>query len=172
MIHQQALVDDGCEVGAGTTVWQFASIIRGAVIDEDCVIGACAVVDGCVVGRETRVGHAAQLHPGTLVGAHCFIGPGAILCNDLWPSTSKEGFRGPIDFATMGPTVVIEPRASIGAGAIVLPGRIVGEGAYVAAGAVVQRSVPRGTVYMRDHSIRAIPAADLIARRRVQPARW
>lgn len=157
MIHQQAIFDlKTCRLGQATSVWQFASVIRGARLGEHCTVGASAVVDGALVGDRTLIGSGAQLHPGTRVGSDVFVGPGAIFCNDFWPSASKEGFELPQPGGRA--TIVVEDGASIGAGAIILPGVVIGAGAMVAAGVVCDRPVPAGHILRRDGSIDPMPA--------------
>lgn len=146
MIHLLAFVDQTVTIGANTMVWQFASVIRGAVLGDDCIIGSCSVVDGAIVGDGCSISHGAQIHPGTKIGDRVFVGPGAIICNDMWPSVEKAGFELEPDRFT----AIIEDDASIGAGAILLPGVRVGKGAFVAAGAVVERDVPPGCGYRRN----------------------
>lgn len=140
-------VQVGVTVGARTKVWQFASLIRKAVIGEDCVIAAFAMVDGATLGNRVLVGTGAFICPGTEIGHGVFFGPGARTCNDRWPSVSKEGFD--VDVLVSGHviTVRIGSGASIGAGATILPGVQIGAGARVAAGAVVRTSVPDGHLY-------------------------
>jgi len=147
-IHAQALVKDA-DIGVGTTVWQFATVIRHAKIGRDCNIGACSVVDGAAIGDKCSVGHGAQLHPGLKAGNEVFFGPGCIICNDPWPRVRKGDFD--INKILDGfVTVLIADGASIGARAVVLPGMSIGAGAMVAAGAVVDRNVPEGHLFKRD----------------------
>ena len=70
LIDHRAHVDDDTELGEGTKVWQFASVIRGAVLGPNCVVGACANIDGARLGSGCRVGHGASLHPGLLGLVH------------------------------------------------------------------------------------------------------
>lgn len=144
MIHPQAFVS-GSTVAGTASVWQFASVIRGAVIGHETSIGACAIVDGAVAGERCAIGHGASVHPGTLIGDDVFVGPCAVICNDMWPATDKGGWAYPLR-----PTVVIEDGASIGANSTVLPGIKIGRGSVVAAGAVAERDVPDGMVLRRN----------------------
>lgn len=140
MIHAQSVIDSTAKIGSGTSVWQFATVIRGAAIGVDCSIGACSIVDAARIGDRCRVGQAAQLHPGLWAGDEVFFGPGCVICNDPWPRVRKGDFE--IEKILAGfVTVRIGHGASIGAGAIVLPGVRIGEGAMVSAGAVVTQSV-------------------------------
>lgn len=144
LVHSLAVIDETASIGENAQVWQFASIIRGAVIGRDCSIGAGAIVDGATVGRGCRVGANAQLHPGTIVGDNVFIGPGVVFCNDVWPSVDADGFDR--DEVVSGGAVRVCDGASIGAGSIILPGVTIGENAFIAAGSVIRRNVCPGVV--------------------------
>lgn len=147
MIRPNAFVGDDVEIGGGTMVWQFATVIRASKVGADCSIASCSIVDGAIVGDECSIGHGAQLHPGTKIGNRVFVGPGAIICNDMWPSVSKDGFEWPPEGKF---TVIVEDDVTIGASAIILPGVRLGKGSFVAAGAVVGDDVPAGLVYRRN----------------------
>jgi UDP-2-acetamido-3-amino-2,3-dideoxy-glucuronate N-acetyltransferase len=150
IIHPQAHVQNGCTIGARTRVWQFASIIRQAIIGEDCSIAAGAIVDGSEIGNGTIVSHCAFIDPGMMIGSHVFIGPFVALCNDCWPRAHKEGFDMEALISGDLITTRIENGASIGAHATILPGLTIGCEAMVAAGAVVTTSVPDRHIYYRD----------------------
>ena len=138
MIHKKAHVQ-ASTLGDGCFVWQFASVIRGAVLGNNVTVASCAIVDGARVGDNCIIGHGASVHPGVLLEADVFVGPGAVLCNDSWPRTHKRGWHVPDT-----PMVIVRRGASIGANATVLPGVIIGEGAMVAAGIEVRADVPAG----------------------------
>lgn len=150
--HRLSVVDGNCKIGKGSKLWQFASVIRGAIIGADCNIGSCSVVDSAVLGSGCSIGHGAQIHPGTQLCERVFVGPGAIICNDMWPSVDKEGWEpeGRV-------TVRVGDDSSIGAGAIILPGVNIGPNAFVSAGAIVDKDVPSGMMFRRDGNITRIP---------------
>lgn len=152
MIDHRAHVDDDTVIGEGTKIWQFASVIRGAVLGRYCVVGACANIDGARLGDRCRVGHGASIHPGLSAGDEVFFGPGAIVCNDPWPRVRATDFdlKKLLDGFVC---VRIGSQASIGAGAIVLPGVSIGESAMIAAGTVVDRDVPAGYLLKRSGEI-------------------
>lgn len=161
-VHPQAArmqgshVQVGCTIGARTRIWQSASVIRKAVIGEDCSIAAGAVVDGSVIGHRCIVSHCALISPGMEIGNDVFIGPFVTLCNDAWPRAHKDGFD--LDALISGDMVTtrIEDGASIGAHAVIMPGVTIGREAMVAAGAVVSCNVPDNHVYHRDGKMVAI----------------
>lgn len=148
MIHPLALVE-GATVGARTKVWQFASVIRGTRLGEDCNVASCATLDGPWFGDRCIISQGVAMGPGFLVGDDVFIGPNVTICNDRWPATSKDDFfpellRG--DFVT----VHIKDNACIGANAVVLPGVTIGKSAVVAAGAVASVNVPDNHLLQRN----------------------
>jgi UDP-2-acetamido-3-amino-2,3-dideoxy-glucuronate N-acetyltransferase len=153
-IHRLALVDDS-DIGEGTKVWQFASVIRGAVIGKNCIIGAGAQIDGCKIGDDCRIEAGVSIPHGVHIGNRVFVGPGAVFCNDMWPDATKDGIDH--EAIAAGCTIRIEDGASIGAGAVILPGYVVGAGAFVSAGAVVTRNVPPNMVWRRNGYIGPFP---------------
>lgn len=159
-MHHLASADEDVLLGDGCQIWQFASIIRGAVLGADCVIGAGAMIDGARLGDRCHVGAGAILVPGVSIGSDVFIGPGAIFCNDAWPSVDKACFD--LDELLRGDRIVIrvEDGASIGAGAIILPGVTIGKGAMVGAGAVVSGELPDGWLWKRHDSAETVRTID------------
>lgn len=151
MIHHLAHVD--VPVGEGTTVWQFASVIRDASVGRGCTIGAYALIDAARIGDRCLVGSGAQLHPGLFAGDEVFFGPGCIACNDPWPRARKGDFDIAALLSREFVTVRIGSGASIGCGAILLPGVEIGDNAMVAAGSVVRRSVPADHLHKRDGTV-------------------
>lgn len=167
MIHPRATIGDGVKIGSGTRVWQNASVIRGAVLGQECRVAAGAIVDGSRVGDRSIISHCAFIDPGMEIGADVFIGPFVAMCNDAWPRVEKEGWYD-IGVLVSGSIVVsrIENWASVGAHATILPGIVIGEGAMIAAAAVVDRDVPPHHLFKRDGSIVPIDTSRPIRRMR------
>lgn len=140
-IHPLAVVHDDCEIGEGTRIWQFASVLRGARLGRDCVVASGACFDGSVAGDRVILCHNLAAGPGFWLKDDVFIGPNVTLCNDSWPRTRKDGFD-PAMFNGERWAIIIEEGASVGAGATVLPGVIIGKGAMVGAGVVCGKDVP------------------------------
>lgn len=165
-VHPQAVVHDDCKIGAGTVIWQFASVIRKAIIGTNCSVAAYAIVDGSQIGDESIISHAAFIDPGIKIGNRVFIGPFVALCNDAWPRTNKHGFD--MDKLISGEfiTTIIGDGASLGAHVTILPGVRIGQNAMIAAGAVVTRSVPAGHLFRRDGQVEPIDSNRKIQRMR------
>jgi len=137
-IHHLADVNSG-QIGHGTRVWQFAVVLEGAIIGQDCNICAHSLIEhDVVVGNRVTVKSGVFLWAGTKIGNDVFIGPNATFTNDVFPRSKMY----PTEFVG----VVVEDGASIGANATLLPGIRIGKGAMVGAGAVVTKDVPAWAV--------------------------
>ena len=138
-IHPLADVQSD-DIGAGTRIWQYAVVLKGARIGKDCNICAHTLIEGQVVlGDRVTVKSGAFLWDGMIVEDDVFIGPNATFTNDRHPRS-----RVRVEY----PELRIERGASIGAGAVILPGLTIGAGAMIGAGAVVTRSVPAGETWV------------------------
>lgn len=166
-VHPQAHVDDSVRLGAGTRIWQFASVTRGTVLGRDCVVWPLAMLDGALFGDRCKIASGVAMGPGFRVGDDVFIGPNTVFANDMWPEADGEGFDEARLRAGQDRAVIVGRGASIGANAVILPGVRIGEGAVVAAGAVVDRDVPAGRLWRRNGYVCEIPAD-----RRAKRMRW
>ncbi len=134
--HPSACVDDGAEVGAGTTIWHFCHVSPGSRIGARCSLGQNAfVAPEVVLGNGVRVQNNVSLYTGVLVEDDVFLGPSCVLTNVFNPRSHvsrKHEYR----------TTVLRRGCSIGANATIVCGVEVGRYAFVGAGAVVTRRVP------------------------------
>lgn len=134
-LHPHALVDNGAVVGAGTRVWAFAHVLKGAVVGEDCNICDHTFIEGnVVIGDRVTVKCGVYLWDGLVIEDDVFIGPSATFTNDKFPRSKQY----PPEYLR----TVLKKCASIGANATILPGLTIGQGAMVGAGAVVTKNVP------------------------------
>ena len=145
-VHRRALCESD-EVGAGTQIWAFAHVMKGAVIGRDCNIGDHAFVEtGARIGDRVTLKNQAMVWDGVEIGDDVFVGPGVSFTNDVSPRSRRlplpavaAGYR--IEAGWLVPTRVGNG-ASLGARCVILPGAHIGAYAMVAAGAVVTREVP------------------------------
>lgn len=164
-----AHVTSDVTIGPRTTIWQFASVIRGAVIGSDCNIGSGSIIDGSIIGDHCSIGHGCSINPGTRIGNNVFIGPGVMICNDRWPRVSKQGFDIGALFSGEFVTVLIEDEANIGAAVTILPGVTIGHGSIIAAGSVVEKSVKPEHIYWRDKNCTPIKGGMVNRMKRAAP---
>ena len=167
-IHPKAHVLDAI-IGARTNVWQFSSVIRGAVLGDDCSVSSCVTIDGSVYGDRCVFRPGVDIGPGVLAGNDVFFGPKITVCNDLWPRTHKRGYD--MDALRAAPVVIIADGVSIGAHACILPGATLGAGCMIAAGAVVSRSVPPRHLHRLNGQVEPITDEEEKCAARVRPAK-
>jgi UDP-2-acetamido-3-amino-2,3-dideoxy-glucuronate N-acetyltransferase len=135
-VHASGLCESD-DVGAGTRVWAFAHVLKGASVGRDCNICDGAYVEsGAVLGDRVTVKNQVMVFAGVTVADDVFLGPGVTFTNDLRPRAhiKKQGDE-------LVPTVVGRG-ATLGARVVVVCGVTIGAHAFVGAGAVVTRDVP------------------------------
>lgn len=136
MVHAKALVESD-EVGAGTQVWAYAHIMKGAVVGEHCKIGDHAFIEsGAVLGNRVTVKNGCLIWHGVHLGDEVFVGPGVVFTNDMTPrvrnQTTSEDWLD----------TEVGEGASIGANSTILAGIRIGRNAMIGAGSVVTKEVP------------------------------
>ena len=135
-IDPRAVVEDGAEVGAGSSVWHFSHVRSGSKIGKNCIIGKGAYVDiGVVIGDNCKLQNGAMLYHGVELGNGIFVGPHAVFTNDLRP-------RAHLWSDDRLERTIVEDGASIGANATIRCGITLGKWCMVAAGSVVTKDVP------------------------------
>ncbi len=134
--HETAVIDEGCEIGAGTKIWHFSHIMPHCKIGEGCNIGQNVVVSPHVVlGKNVKVQNNVSIYTGVICEDDVFLGPSMVFTNVINPRSAiarKEEYK---------PTLV-KKGASIGANATIVCGNTIGSFAFIGAGAVVTREVP------------------------------
>ncbi len=134
--HPTAIIDEPCEIGAGTKVWHFAHICAGAKIGERCIFGQNTMVAGGVeIGSNVKVQNNVAVYTGTVIEDDVFLGPSCVLTNVTNP-------RSQVNRHSLYEKTVIRRGATIGANATIVCGIELGRYCFVSAGAVVAKDVP------------------------------
>jgi UDP-2-acetamido-3-amino-2,3-dideoxy-glucuronate N-acetyltransferase len=133
--HESAYVDDGAEIGAGTKIWHFSHIMKGARIGERCSFGQNVNVDGgVIIGNNVKVQNNVSIYTGTTIEDDVFLGPSCVLTNVSNP-------RSQVNRHSLYETTVIRRGATIGANATIVCGVTLGRYCFIAAGSVVTKDV-------------------------------
>ncbi len=133
-VHPAAIVESD-HIGAGTRIWAFAHVLKGAVIGSNCNICDHCFIEGNVrIGNNVTVKTGVSLWDSVTVEDDVFIGPCVAFTNDVYPRSKRYPDR-------YVPTL-IRRGASLGANCTVVAGVTVGAYAMIGAGTVVTRSVP------------------------------
>ena len=135
-VHPQGLAESD-RIGAGTRIWAFAHVMRGAEVGERCNVGGHAFIEtGAIVGNDVTVKNGVSVWSGVVIEDEAFLGPHCVFTND----------PNPRSYIKKGPEALVGIRvcrgATIGAGAVIVCGHYIGRYAFVGAGAVVTRNVP------------------------------
>jgi UDP-2-acetamido-3-amino-2,3-dideoxy-glucuronate N-acetyltransferase len=166
--HPTAVVDEGCEIGAGTKVWHYSHILKGAKIGERCIFGQnCQVAENVVIGNNVKVQNNVSIYAGTVVEDDVFLGPSCVLTNVTNP-------RSQVNRHSLYEATILHRGATVGANATIVCGIELGRYSFIGAGAVVAKNVPdyalmvgnpaRQLGWMSRHGHRLSPDADGIMR--------
>lgn len=133
--HETAVVDEGCQIGAGTKIWHFSHIMSGCTIGEGCNIGQNVVISPDVVlGNGCKVQNNVSIYTGVICEDDVFLGPSMVFTNVTNPRSAvnrKSEYR----------KTVVGKGATIGANATIVCGHDIGAYAFIGAGAVVTKTV-------------------------------
>jgi len=135
-VHESAYADEGADIGAGTKIWHFSHIMKGAKIGDRCVIGQNVNIDGgTTIGNNVKIQNNVSVYTGVVVEDDVFLGPSCVLTNVSNP-------RSQVNRHSLYETTRLKRGSSIGANATILCGMSVGRYAFVGAGSVVTKDVP------------------------------
>jgi UDP-2-acetamido-3-amino-2,3-dideoxy-glucuronate N-acetyltransferase len=135
-VHETAVVDPGCEIGAGTKIWHFSHVIRGSRIGQGCNIGQNVVIGPNVtIGNKVKIQNNVSVYPGVTLEDGVFCGPSMVFTNVYNP----RSFIPRMDEIR---STLVKEGATLGANCTVVCGHDIGRFAFVAAGAVVTGDVP------------------------------
>lgn len=133
MIHPTADVQS-INIGEGTSIWQFAIVLKGASIGRNCNINSHTFIENdVIIGDNVTVKCGVYLWDGLRIEDDVFLGPNVVFTNDLRPRSKRR-----VEFR---PTF-IRKGASLGANTTVLVGVNIGKYAMSGIGSVITRDVP------------------------------
>ena len=137
-IHPSSIVDEGAQLGAGTQIWHFCHISKGARLGRNCRLGQNVYVGNhVVIGDGVKIQNNVSVYEGVTLEDGVFCGPSVVFTNVNQPRSEF-----PIDRHTGYQKTLVRKGATLGANGTVVCGHVVGSYAFVGAGAVVTRDVP------------------------------
>ncbi|WP_235832217.1 acyltransferase [Aquirufa rosea] len=135
-IHPTAVVEEGCEIGAGTKIWHFSHIMPNCRLGKNCNIGQNVVISPEVIlGNNVKVQNNVSLYTGVTCGDDVFLGPSCVFTNVTNP-------RSAVNRRDQFAKTHVGQGASVGANATIVCGHDIGDFAFIGAGAVVTKNVP------------------------------
>ena len=134
--HPSAIIDEGCSIGEGTTIWHFSHIMKDCKIGDKCNLGQNVVVlPGVVLGSNVKVQNNVSIYTGVECEDDVFLGPSMVFTNVINPRSAivrKDQYK----------RTLVRKGASIGANATIICGNEIGSYAMIGAGAVITKPVP------------------------------
>ena len=134
--HPTAILDDGCQVGAGTRIWHYCHVMPGARVGRGCSLGQNVfVAKDVVIGDNVKIQNNVSVYEGVVLEDEVFCGPSMVFTNVINPRSHvsrKDQFR----------RTLVRKGASVGANATIICGNTIGRYAFIGAGAVVTKDVP------------------------------
>ena len=118
-IHPTALVEEGVEIGDGTSVWDNVHLRGPSRIGRDCIIGGKSVIAyGVTIGDRVKINSMVYIPTGVTIEIGAMISAGTIFTNDRYPRATTP------DLATLRGSdpdehtleTVVRAGATIGAG--------------------------------------------------------
>jgi UDP-2-acetamido-3-amino-2,3-dideoxy-glucuronate N-acetyltransferase len=134
--HLTAVIDEPCEIGAGTKIWHYSHVLKGARIGERCVFGQnCQVGENVIIGNNVKVQNNVSIYTGAVIEDDVFLGPSCVLTNVTNP-------RSQVNRHSLYERTIFRRGATVGANATIVCGIELGRYCFIGAGAVVAKDVP------------------------------
>ena len=134
--HETAVIDEGCNIGAGTKIWHFTHIMPNCKVGQHCNIGQNVVISPEVVlGDNVKVQNNVSIYTGVTCESDVFLGPSMVFTNVINP-------RSAVNRKDQFAKTHVGKGATIGANATIVCGHNIGKYAFIGAGAVVTKEIP------------------------------
>jgi UDP-2-acetamido-3-amino-2,3-dideoxy-glucuronate N-acetyltransferase len=134
-VHPTATVDDGAQIGAGSKIWHYCHVMRGARVGERCILGQNVFVGAtAVIGDRVKIQNNVSVYDAVTLEDEVFCGPSMVFTNVIIP-------RAFIERKSEYLPTRVGRGATLGANCTILCGHTVGAYALIGAGAVVTRDV-------------------------------
>ena len=134
-IHPSAIVEDGAEIGEGTSIWHHAHVRNNSFLGRNCILGKGVYIDSDVkIGDNCKIQNFATIYKGVTIGNNVFIGPHVCFTNDIYPRSFIWNEEKIVK-------TIVKDGASIGANATIIAGITIGKYAMIGAGSVVTKDV-------------------------------
>lgn len=142
-IHPTAIIEDGVQLGEGTSVWDGVHIRTRARIGRECIVGEKTYIAYDVkIGDRVKLNAFVYICAGVTIEDRVMISAGTVFTNDTYPrATLPDG-----QLMTSDPTeetleTIVRIGTTIGANATIGPGVELGQYCMVGMGAVVTGDV-------------------------------
>ncbi|HTF62931.1 MAG TPA: acyltransferase [Edaphobacter sp.] len=144
-IHPTAIIEDGVEIGEGTTIWDNVHIRRSTRIGEQCIIGEKTYIAYDVhIGNRVKINAFVYICNAVTIEDGAMISAGTIFTNDRFPRATTPDLKQlrPSEPDEHTRPTVVRAGATIGAGSTIGSDLVIGRFAMVGMGSLITKSVP------------------------------
>ena len=144
-IHPSAIIEEGVQIGSGSSVWDNVHIRHGAHIGESCIVGEKSYIAYDVqIGNLVKINAMVYICAAVTIEDGVMISAGTTFTNDRFPRSTTSNLRelrsSAPDEHTL-PTLVKEG-ATIGAQCTIGNDLTIGRFAMIGMGSIITKSVP------------------------------
>ena len=87
--HETAIIDDVCQIGAGTKIWHFSHLMSNCVLGLNCNLGQNVVVSpNVILGNNVKVQNNVSIYTGVICEDDVFLGPSMVFTNVMNPRSA------------------------------------------------------------------------------------
>ncbi|MEO0444636.1 MAG: acyltransferase [Verrucomicrobiota bacterium] len=143
-IHPTALIEEGVQLGAGTSIWDHVHIRHDTTLGVDCLVGEKTHIAYAVsIGDRVKINAGVYICTAVTIETGVMISAGVIFTNDRFPRATTPDLQHLRSSDPNEETLdtLVREGATIGAGAIIGCDLTIGRWAMVGMGSVVTRSV-------------------------------
>lgn len=144
-VHPTAIVEEGVEIGDGTSVWDNVHIRHSTRIGEQCIVGEKTYIAyGVAIGHRVKINAFVYICNAVTIEDGVMISAGTIFTNDRFPraTTSDLKHLRPSDPDEHTLPTLVREGATIGAGSTIGNDLTIGRFAMIGMGSLVTKSVP------------------------------
>lgn len=135
IIHETAIVDDGAQIGEGTSIWHWVHVSSGARIGKYCSLGQNVFIGNkAIIGDNVKIQNNVSVYDSVTLEDDVFCGPSAVFTNVYNPRAAiprKKEYR----------ETIVKKGATLGANCTIICGVTIGDYAFIAAGAVINQDI-------------------------------
>ena len=134
-VHPTAIIDEGAQIGEGSSVWHWVHVCSSAKIGKSVTLGQNVFVGNkVIIGDQCKVQNNVSIYENVELEDGVFCGPSMVFTNVINP-------RSLIDRKNEYKYTLIRKGATLGANCTIVCGVTIGEYAFVGAGAVVNKNI-------------------------------
>lgn len=144
-VHPTAIIEDGVNLGDGTTVWDNVHIRHGTRLGDQCIVGGKTLIAyGVTIGHRVKINSSVYICHGVTIEDGVMVSAGTIFTNDRFPRAATPDLRAllPSDPDSHTARTLVREGATIGAGCIIGNDLCIGRFVMIGMASVVTKSVP------------------------------